>query len=287
MKHLLITGSNGQLGNEVRLQLDRSENKSIFTPIYTDVDTLDITSEERVEEFFRTHKVDFVVNCAAYTAVDKAESEKELCYKINTEAVKILAKSAIKHSAKLIQISTDYVFDGNGHRPYTEDHPTAASSVYGQSKVDSERFLQENMAESSLIIRTSWLYSKFGNNFVKTMIRLGSERENLNVVFDQIGTPTSATDLAKAIITILKADEFVGGIYHFSNEGVCSWYDFATSIMQAKGLKCSVSPILSKGYPTPAPRPHFSVLDKAKIKATYGVQIPHWHESMLRVIAEL
>lgn len=287
MKHLLITGSNGQLGNEIRLLLDKPENRSIFAPIYTDVDTLDITSEEQVEEFFKEHKVDFVVNCAAYTAVDRAESEKELCYKINTEAVKILGKAAMKHSAKLIQISTDYVFDGKGHRPYTEEQPTAATSVYGQSKVDCEKFLQENMAEDSLIIRTSWLYSRFGNNFVKTMIRLGSERESLTVVFDQIGTPTSAADLAEAMLTILRADKFAGGIYHFSNEGVCSWYDFAKAIMQAKGLKCSVSPILSKDYPTPAPRPHFSVLDKAKIKATYGVQIPHWHESMLKVIAEL
>ena len=287
MKNLLITGSKGQLGNELRLILETEQNKKLFRTYFTDIDSLDITDEVAVENFFNQHKIDFIINCAAYTAVDRAESDKELCYKINTEAVKILVKEAKKHSVKIVQISTDYVFDGRNCKPYTEDDTTNAQSVYGSSKTDSEKFITDNYPADSIIIRTSWLYSKFGGNFVKTMIRLGSERDSLNVVFDQIGTPTNAADLAGAIVDIVKSEKFIAGIYHYSNEGVCSWYDFAKEIMTAKGLKCKVNPILSCDYPTPATRPHFSLLDKQKIKTTYHIKIPHWRESLINTLKEL
>jgi dTDP-4-dehydrorhamnose reductase len=276
MNTILVTGSNGQLGNEMR-QIAKSYSQ--FNYIYTDIEELDICNKTNLNDFVRLNKVDFIVNCAAYTAVDKAENDTELCYKINFEAVKNIAEIALKHQIKVVHISTDYVFDGTNYIPYTEEDQVCPYTVYGKSKLAGEQILIEN-CKDAIIIRTSWLYSSFGNNFVKTMIKLGKERDSLNVIFDQIGTPTYAADLADTIMKILVHENFTAGIYHFSNEGVCSWYDFTKSIHRISGINCTVKPIESKEYPTPTPRPHFSVLNKAKIKSTYGLTIPHWEESL-------
>ena len=278
---LLITGSYGQLGSELKQILQKYADIQAF---FTDVDTLDICNESAVESFFAENQPDFVINCAAYTAVDKAESDVELCYKINRDAVEILAKTAAKFGAKIVHISTDYVFDGTAFLPYKEDVTTCAKSIYGKSKVAGEEILMKHNGENSIIIRTAWLYSVFGNNFVKTMLRLGKEREQISVVFDQIGTPTNAADLAEAIVQIVRSNNFVSGIYHFSNEGVCSWYDFAKAIFEIKNIACEVLPIESSQYPVPAPRPHFSVLNKNKIKETFSIKIPHWSKSLLNAL---
>ena len=276
METILVTGSNGQLGNEMR-QISKSYSQ--FNYIYTDIEELDICNKTNLDDFVKLNKVDFIVNCAAYTAVDKAENDTELCYKINFEAVKNIAEIASKHQIKVVHISTDYVFDGTNYIPYTEKEQVCPYTVYGKSKLAGEQTLSEN-CKDAIIIRTSWLYSSFGNNFVKTMIKLGKERDSLNVIFDQIGTPTYAADLADTIMKIIIHENFTTGIYHFSNEGVCSWYDFTKSIHRISGINCNVKPIESKEYPTPTPRPHFSVLNKAKIKSTYGLNIPHWEESL-------
>ena len=276
METILVTGSNGQLGNEMR-QISKSYSQ--FNYIYTDIEELDICNKTNLDDFVKLNKVDFIVNCAAYTAVDKAENDTELCYKINFEAVKNIAEIASKHQIKIVHISTDYVFDGTNYIPYTEEEQVCPYTVYGKSKLAGEQTLIEN-CKDAIIIRTSWLYSSFGNNFVKTMIKLGKERDSLNVIFDQIGTPTYAADLADTIMKIIIHENFTTGIYHFSNEGVCSWYDFTKSIHRISGINCNVKPIESKEYPTPTPRPHFSVLNKAKIKSTYGLNIPHWEESL-------
>lgn len=282
--NILITGANGQLGNELQVALKTTKN---VNPIFTDVDTLDITDRDAVETFFTKNKIEFVVNCAAYTAVDKAESDIDLCYAINTKAVSNLSDAAKQYSAKIIHISTDYVFDGSAHKPYIETDYINPQSVYGKSKAEAEQYLTEHNKDNSIIIRTSWLYSKFGNNFVKTMIRLGTEKESLSVIFDQVGTPTNAADLATTIVKIIASNKFVAGIYHFSNEGVCSWYDFAKAIFDIKNLNCSLSPIETKDYPTPAKRPHYSILNKTKIKETFGIKIPHWYDSLLTVIGTI
>jgi len=278
---ILVTGSYGQLGSELKQILQQYADNQVF---YTDVDTLDICNESAVEKFFAENQPDFVINCAAYTAVDKAENDVDLCYKINRDAVEILAKAAAKFNAKIVHISTDYVFDGTAFLPYKENITTCPKSIYGKSKVAGEEVLMKHSGENSIIIRTSWLYSVFGNNFVKTMLRLGKEREQLSVVFDQVGTPTNAANLADAIIQIIRSNNFVSGIYHFSNEGVCSWYDFAKTIFEIKNIACKVLPIESSQYPVPAPRPHFSVLNKEKIKETFGIQILHWRESLLNAL---
>ncbi|MBO6034264.1 MAG: dTDP-4-dehydrorhamnose reductase, partial [Paludibacteraceae bacterium] len=228
------------------------------------------------------------LNCAAYTAVDKAEDNEDICRKVNALAPFNLAKAAAKYNAGLIHISTDYVFDGTSCVPYTEDMPATGLSVYGKTKREGELKIQETLPDA-VIIRTAWLYSEFGNNFVKTMIKLGKEREALNVVFDQVGTPTYALDLAKAMITIAKKifsdGNIYGGIYHFTNEGVCSWYDFTLKIHELSGITtCKVSPIESKDYPAKAPRPSYSVLNKAKIKKTFGIEIPHWEQSLKKCL---
>ncbi len=280
MKNILITGSKGQLGNEMQVIAKKNPD---FCYFFTDVEELDITNIDAIKDFVVGNKIDFIVNCAAYTAVDKAETDLELCYKINSEAVKNIAEVAEKHNCKVIHVSTDYVYNGENFRPYTEEDEVCPVSVYGKSKLEGEKVLFETMQEA-VIIRTSWLYSSFGNNFVKTMMKLGAERETLNVIFDQVGTPTYAADLAEAIVTILKSENFIPGIYHFSNEGVCSWYDFAIKIHQIAEIKCIVRPIESKEYHFPTPRPHYSVLNKSKIKKTYGVNIPHWEESLGRCI---
>lgn len=276
MKNILITGCNGQLGNE--MQLLAQENAQ-FTYFFTDVAELDICNEQAVQAFVMDNEIDCIVNCAAYTAVDKAEENQELCDKLNHLAPGYLASAVQQRGGSLIQISTDYVFDGTAHVPYTEDLPTCPASVYGTTKLAGEQLAMANCA-NTLIIRTAWLYSTFGNNFVKTMLRLGREKQQLGVIFDQIGTPTYAHDLAVAIMAAI-CQGIVPGIYHFSNEGVCSWYDFTQAIHRLADIQgCTLKPLHTAEYPTAAKRPHYSVLDKTKIKKTYNLQIPYWLDSL-------
>jgi dTDP-4-dehydrorhamnose reductase len=281
--NILITGSNGQLGNEMQISAKNFPNHHF---IYTDVAELDICDKEALNAFIKSNDVNMIVNCAAYTAVDKAEDDVELCYKINAKAVKNIGEVATANNAKVIHVSTDYVFDGTNHVPYTEDMPVCPSSVYGKSKLAGEEALMSTCS-NAVIIRTAWLYSSFGNNFVKTMIKLGTERESLNVIFDQVGSPTYAADLAEAIMTIISHESFVPGIYHYSNEGVCSWYDFTKSIHRKSNITCNVQAIETKDYPTRTPRPHYSVLNKAKIKSTYGIAVPHWEDSLDKCLSIL
>lgn len=276
MKKILVTGANGQLGNELRLM---SENYPQFDYLFTDIAELDICDSNAVNEYVDKNKVDAIVNCAAFTAVDKAESEEAKAALINSEAPAILARAIEKRGGALVQISTDYVFPGNACAPITEDAPTSPVSAYGRTKLAGEKAAQAECAKT-VVIRTAWLYSSFGNNFVKTMIRLGRERENLGVVFDQIGTPTYARDLARVIMQILSKG-IVPGVYHFTDEGVASWYDFTKMIHKFAGITtCKVAPLHTDDYPTPASRPHYSVLDKTKIKNTFEVEIPYWTDSV-------
>ena len=283
--NILVTGSNGQLGNELRrISGDYPE----FRFFFTDLNELDITISEAVNDFFSENCIQTVVNCAAYTAVDKAEKEEKAAMLVNAVATEYLAEACKNAQATLIHISTDYVYDGVACTPYSELHATAPSSAYGRSKLAGEKAALN--AVKSVIIRTSWLYSSYGNNFVKTMLRLGKEREQLNVVFDQVGTPTYAADLARAIMAIIvqaKSNNLKTGIFNYSNEGVCSWYDFAHEIMVQSGLKCVINPIETKDYPLPAPRPHYSVLNKTRIKSEYGLEIPHWKDSLKRCIIDI
>ena len=283
MKNILITGANGQLGNEMRVL--SAENKE-YTYFFTDVAELDICNAQAILDFVKANDINVIVNCAAYTAVDKAEDNVELCTKLNADAVGYLAEAAEANGAEFIQISTDYVFDGTAHTPYQETEPTCPNSVYGHTKLAGEQNAL-TLCSRSMVIRTAWLYSTFGNNFVKTMIRLGKERDSLGVIFDQIGTPTYARDLARAIFAAIRQG-VVPGIYHFSNEGVCSWYDFTKAIHRLAGITtCQVKPLHTEEYPTPAKRPHYSVLDKTKIKATFGIEVPYWEESLQECIAQL
>ncbi len=281
--NILITGCNGQLGNEMQLLEKEYSQHQWFN---TDVAELDITNQDAIELFVTENKIDGIVNCAAYTAVDKAEDNEELCTKLNAEAPAYLAHVMGQRGGWMIQISTDYVFDGTKHTPYVEDDDTCPNSVYGRTKLVGELNVQK-LCEHSMIIRTAWLYSTFGNNFVKTMIRLGKEKSELGVIFDQIGTPTYARDLAVAIMTAIDKG-IVPGVYHFSNEGVISWYDFTKAIHRIAGITaCHVRPLHTAEYPTPANRPHYSVLDKTKIKQTYGIEIPYWEESLKDCIEKL
>lgn len=278
--NILITGCNGQLGNELQLL---EKNYSEHTFFNTDVHELDITDAEAIDKFVSSNNIDIIINCAAYTAVDKAESNKELCQLLNAEAPAYLAKAISKRNGWMIQVSTDYVFDGTKNTPYVETDSPCPNSVYGSTKLDGEKAV-EQACKNTMIIRTAWLYSSFGNNFVKTMMRLGKEKEELNVIFDQIGTPTYARDLAIAIMTAVEKG-IVPGIYHFSNEGVISWYDFTKAIHRLSGItSCHVRPIHTEEYPTAATRPHYSVLDKTKIKKTYGIEIPYWEDSLAECI---
>ena len=280
---ILITGCNGQLGNEMQLLEKENPQHTYFN---TDVAELDITDQKAIETFVNENQIDGIVNCAAYTAVDKAEDNEKLCTLLNAEAPAYLAAAIGKRGGWMIQISTDYVFDGTQHTPYTEDADTCPNSVYGKTKLVGELNVQKFCAQS-MIIRTAWLYSTFGNNFVKTMIRLGKEKPELGVIFDQIGTPTYARDLAVAIFAALNQG-IVPGIYHFSNEGVISWYDFTKAIHRIAGITtCHVRPLHTSEYPTPANRPHYSVLDKTKIKQTYNLEVPYWEESLAECIAKL
>jgi dTDP-4-dehydrorhamnose reductase len=282
MTNILITGSKGQLGKSIFDEVNKSSDKYFFT----DVDELDITNKQAVEDFVINNKIDVVVNCAAYTAVDKAETDVEKAFLLNSEAVENLANACLANNAFLIHISTDYVFDGTNDKPYTEVDKVNPMSIYGKSKLDGERKLL-NMSKA-MIIRTSWLYSNYGSNFVFTMQRLAKEKTELNVVSDQVGSPTYAKYLAKAIVQIIpQLTTWNEGlqIYHFSNEGVCSWYDFAKEIIELSGLnKCKVVPIKSKDYPTAAKRPEYSVLDKSKIKQRFNLVIPQWHEGLKDMI---
>lgn len=284
-KKILITGANGQLGNEMRRLGEVSPN----TYIYTDVAELDITNGDAVAAFVKDNAVDVIVNCAAYTNVDKAESDEATAELINATAVENLAKAMKAVNGTLFHVSTDYVFGNEGNTPRTEDMPLNPLGVYGRTKLHGEQAIAA-VGCKAIIIRTAWLYSEFGNNFLKTMLRLTAEREQLNVVFDQVGTPTYAGDLALAIFSIIEGGVYDGneGIYHFSNEGVCSWYDFATEIAIAAGnTACKVLPCHSSEFPSPVTRPSFSVLDKSKIKSTFGIEIPHWRDSMLYCIKRL
>ncbi len=281
MAVLLITGANGQLGNEMRCIADRD---NINSYIFTDVEELDITNFSDICNFVEIHKPDFIINCAAYTAVDKAEDDSEICAKINTLAVENLANAAKIANAKVIHVSTDYVYSGDTTMPYIESDTTNPKSVYGKTKLEGEIALANILPEQSITIRTSWLYSSFGRNFVKTMISLGKERESLNVVCDQRGTPTFARDLANAIMSIVNSNKFESGIYNYSNEGECSWYEFACEIFKIADIDCMVNAITTDQYPTKAQRPAYSVLDKSKIKKVYGLEIPEWRESLKECI---
>ena len=277
---ILITGCNGQLGNEMQLLEKENPQHTYFN---TDVAELDITDQNAIEKFVSENAIDGIVNCAAYTAVDKAEENQDLCMKLNATAPDYLAQAIEKRDGWMIQISTDYVFDGTNHKPYTEADSVCPNSTYGRTKLAGEQAVMAG-CKKSMIIRTAWLYSTFGNNFVKTMIRLGKEKPELGVIFDQIGTPTYARDLAVAIFAAINQG-IVPGIYHFSNEGVISWYDFTKAIHRIAGITtCRVRPLHTEEYPTPANRPHYSVLDKTKIKQTYGIEIPYWEESLVECV---
>lgn len=281
--NILVTGCNGQLGNEMQ-QLEVAYPHHTF--FNTDIADLDITDKEAIKTYVREHEIDGIVNCAAYTAVDKAESNEELCTLLNAQAPAYLGEAIESRKGFLIQISTDYVFDGTKHTPYTEADTPGPNSMYGRTKLTGEKACMANCSRT-MIIRTAWLYSTFGNNFVKTMIKLGQTKESLGVIFDQIGTPTYAHDLANAIMTAI-SQGVIPGIYHFSNEGVISWYDFTKAIHRIANIKgCKVTPLHTEEYPTPANRPHYSVLDKTKIKHTYNIDIPYWEESLEECIKKL
>ncbi|GAA0538424.1 dTDP-4-dehydrorhamnose reductase [Chitinophaga japonensis] len=281
MQNILVTGANGQLGQAIRLIAGQYP---AFNFIYTDWQELDITDAAAVGAFFTAQPIQACINCAAYTAVDKAESEEEKAFQLNFEAVLNLAEACQQHNAQLVHVSTDYVFDGRYYRPYTETDEASPRSIYGSSKLRGEAAALGYNPET-IIVRTSWLYSQFGMNFVKRMRELMQERPSLNVVFDQAGTPTYAVDLAHALLQILSyrqehPDASIGGVYHYSNEGVISWYDFAVTIKELTGSSCEISPITSDQYPTPAERPPYSVLNKQKIKDTFGISIPYWKDSL-------
>lgn len=279
---ILITGCNGQLGRKMHDLLADYDDEVI----YTDVDTLDISDMYALDKFVGENGFTHIVNCAAYTAVDKAESDRINAAKINIDAVHNLAVVSSKHNIKLVHISTDYVFDGRSYQPYMENMIAMPQTVYGKTKFGGEQILQAE-CRSAIIIRTAWLYSEYGNNFVKTMLRLGREREELNVVYDQVGSPTYAGDLAKTIIDILHRNEWIPGVYHFTDEGVCSWFDFTKMIFFIAGIDCKVNPILSSEYKCAAQRPFYSVLNKKKIKTTFGINIPYWLESLQGCIFKL
>ena len=280
MIDVLITGANGQLGNALRQEIENDPN---INPVYTDYEDLDITCAEDIDHFLKKHHVDIVVNCAAYTAVDRAESDNIRAAAINTAAVGNLGQAAAKHGFRVIHISTDYVFSGENFRPYEENDEPYPHSIYGRTKLEGEGLLS-SFCKNAIIIRTAWLYSEFGNNFVKTMLRLAGEKDQLNVVCDQIGTPTYAGDLAAAIHSVISNPNWQPGIYHFTNEGVISWYDFAKAIFEISGKKMKVYPIRTAEYPTPAKRPLYSVLSKGKIKRNYNLEIPYWRDSLVRCL---
>ena len=283
MKNILVTGAKGQLGQALQSISDRYPD---FSLLITDREELDITNAAAVNDFFEQNNVYAVVNCAAYTAVDKAEQDEEAAFQLNFQAPLILAEAAAQHNCGFIHISTDYVFDGCNCRPYTETDETSPQSIYGSSKLRGEATVL-GIHPNAVVLRTSWLYSRYGVNFALRMQQLMQEKESLNVVFDQTGTPTYAPDLAAAIFTILEQPaDGKGGIYHYSNEGVASWYDFAVAIKGITGASCAVYPVTSDQYPTPAQRPAYSVLNKQKIKSVFGISIPYWKDSLAVCLAK-
>ncbi|MBQ7742545.1 MAG: dTDP-4-dehydrorhamnose reductase [Bacteroidaceae bacterium] len=274
---ILVTGANGQLGTEIRNIAGLYEECEF---VFTDVEELDITDGTAVRAAVNGNAIDLVINCAAYTAVDRAETDEPRARVLNGEAPVLLAKAVADRGGEIIQISTDYVFGGQSCTPYTEEMPTGPQSVYGLTKLNGEKGVMAANPRH-VIVRTAWLYSPYGNNFVKTMLRLGRERDKLGVVYDQVGSPTYAADLAKAVLQIATAKEKTYGIFHYSNEGAVSWYDFTKAIHRMVGItECDVQPILTKEYPTPAKRPAYSVFSKAKIKRVYGVSVPYWEDSL-------
>ncbi len=291
IKTVLVTGQNGQLGLSLK-SLAAQHSQYQFT--FTGRDELDLSCSDSITDYFEHNTFDLIINCAAYTAVDKAEEEQSLANAINHLAVKQLAEVTLQNNSILIHISTDYVFDGTSHKPYVENTSINPQNIYGETKLKGEQAIQA-VACDAIIIRTSWVYSEYGNNFVKTMLRLGNERDQLNVIFDQVGTPTYAKDLATSILTI--TDSLNNGqtdfqqnktkLYHYSNEGVCSWYDFAKAVFELSNTECTVSPIEAKDYPTPAKRPFYSVLNKAAIKQHYQLNIPYWKDSLQTCLKNL
>jgi len=286
--NILVTGSNGQLGSEIK---NLAANYASFSFFFMDLLDLDICNKNQLDIFFKDKDINTVINCAAYTAVDKAEQEADIAKKVNATGVFNLVNALEVVNGKLIHISTDYVFDGDHFLPYTETDPVSPIGVYGETKRAGELAVL-NSTIDAIVIRTSWLYSSNGNNFVKTMLRLGSEKENLGVIFDQVGTPTYARDLAKTCLKILFENSSLnisknGNLYHYSNEGVTSWYDFAISIMELGGVNCKVKPIHTKDYPTLAKRPQYSVLNKYKIKTDFKIEIPHWKDSLKDCIEKI
>jgi dTDP-4-dehydrorhamnose reductase len=284
MAVILVTGAAGQLGREIK---EKSKNYFGYEFIFTDIDTLDLTDGSKVRDFISKNHCDWIINCAAYSFVEKAESEYDKALQINSYAVRNLVDSIRGTNSRLIHFSTDYVYDGSANTPYKETSPVNPLSAYGRSKLEGER--SALMHPGTMIIRTSWLYSEFGNNFVKSILNKGKVNEPLNVVYDQVGTPTYAADLADAVLLIISKViknqiAFNAGMYHYSNEGVCSWYDLATEIINESGYKCKINPILSKDFPSTIKRPPYSVLDKSKIKENYGIEIPHWRSSLRKCI---
>jgi len=287
MNNILVTGANGQVGSELRVLNDECY-LSNYKFLFTTSKELDLTDFEKVRSFIENNKIKIIINCAAYTAVDKAEEDELNADKINHLAVENLATIAKDNDIKLIHISTDYVFNGENFKPYIEDDITNPNSVYGKTKLDGENAMIAINPSNSIIIRTSWVYSSYGANFVKTMLRLGKERDSLGVIFDQVGTPTYARDLAKAILNIIpKINNDTAAIYHYSNEGVISWYDFAKEIMKMAKIECIVDPIETKNYPTPATRPYYSLLNKAKIKKEFNITIPYWKDSLNECLTKM
>lgn len=285
MKNILVTGANGQLGSELQELLRDNDS---FNVLFADRNTLNIADRAAVDKFFLANRINIVINCAAYTAVDKAESEQQLCYTVNERGVQNIAMACDHNEAFLIHISTDFVFSGETNIPLTENNMVNPKNIYGTSKLAGERMIK-SYVENHIIIRTSWLYSSFGNNFVKTILQLAKEKESLNIVFDQIGTPTYARDLAQVILQLLQRENLreTRGTFHYSNEGVASWYDFAVAIAEISELKTPIFPIESSQYKTPAQRPKYSVLNKQKIKTTFGIEIPHWRKSLTECIAKM
>lgn len=283
MKKVLVTGCKGQLGSSLRREL---ENDPTIEAIYTDYDSLDITDREAVDQFLSANRFDYIVNCAAYTAVDKAETDEILCSALNTGAVGNLGAAAARNGARVLHISTDYVFSGQSCRPYEENDEPYPQGIYGRTKLEGEALLT-SFCQNAMIIRTAWLYSEFGKNFVKTMLGLADTRPEISVVADQIGSPTYAGDLATAIHTIINNHVWKPGIYHYTNEGVASWYDFTKAILEIAGKKTKVRAIPTSAYPTVAKRPLYSVLNKAKIKNTYNLEIPYWRDSLKKCLAAL
>lgn len=282
-KRIVIVGANGQLGKEFQQLSEKYADHAFF---FFDRNALDIANEEQVQRKVQEIKPDFLINCAAYTAVDKAEEDVAAAFAINADGVRYLARACAASGAKFIHVSTDYVFDGNASEPYKEEHSVNPANVYGQSKLQGEEEALKNNKET-IVIRTAWVYSVHGNNFVKTMLRLMKTRPEINVVSDQLGTPTYAADIAAAVLQIIDSGKWKEGIYHFSNEGIISWYEFANAIKELSGSPCLVHPIPTTQYPTPAKRPAYSVLDKTKIRQTFGIEIKPWKESLKECLAKM